>query len=358
MKKTHIFVPKTDNMVEIISQRFVYANIIPHKNYCKLSERYEDKYVDEDIKDIANDDEFQINVVKYKRPIVSKVLFNKAKGKKRTKYFHNDDNNGDNNYVYIRHACKDEPIFRTTKDRHIKRHMGNPFSSISIRIIERSVRINGDKVTFKQFTHEKTRQINWKYFRKKTFVNSITINTKTGELVVCRTSNAGTSKTISFTKNSFFSVHKSISLMLYMEDTQKTKLNFELRKNLNNDEFINAIYSAIGIEKNNQSTLTTRTESLTGDIMKFFIKMKNIKVPNEYYRLLKYYYPTEKFLKKNDRKLVASVLDKLNIKSKITIKLIHEYPLLDPGNLKTLCGIMGDKYSKYIGSISDKFFIR
>ena len=40
-----------------------------------------------------------------------------------------------------------------------------------------------------------------------------------------------------------------------------------------------------------------------------FVDKKKIKTPNDFVPLIKRYYPTEKFLKKNQRKLMQSILD-------------------------------------------------
>ena len=92
------------------------------------------------------------------------------------------------------------------------------------------------------------------------------------------------------------------------------------------------------------------------EVMRWFINTKKIKIPNDYKKLLVHYYPTEKYLKKNDRKLIASVLDVYQIKSKVTIKLLHEKPNIDLGSLYMLCYLFGNNYQKYIGSINKDLF--
>jgi hypothetical protein len=88
-----------------------------------------------------------------------------------------------------------------------------------------------------------------------------------------------------------------------------------------------------------------------------FVELKKIKVSNDYGIWIKKYYPTEKFLKKNDRKLIASILDMFQIKSKITIKIMHENNKIDIHALSRLCYFFGDNFSKYIGSIDSVHFM-
>ena len=96
---------------------------------------------------------------------------------------------------------------------------------------------------------------------------------------------------------------------------------------------------------------------LYGELSQLFIDKKRIKAPNHYDDLLSYYYPTEVLFKKNDRKLVASVLDMFEIKSKVTIKLVHEVPKIDIRNLAEFCYLLGDNFHKYIGGIDKDSFL-
>jgi len=82
-----------------------------------------------------------------------------------------------------------------------------------------------------------------------------------------------------------------------------------------------------------------------------FAKLRQIKLPDKGFDLLKYHYPGEKSLKKNERKLIASILDQYGMKSKITIKILHENPDIDLMELKRAVYLFGDKYHKYIANI-------
>jgi hypothetical protein len=91
--------------------------------------------------------------------------------------------------------------------------------------------------------------------------------------------------------------------------------------------------------------------------MNKFAELKQIKCPdNGKIRLLTHYYPTERYLKKNNRKLVSSVLDRFKAKSKITIKILHLFPNTNIRELVILCRLLGEDYPKYIGNINPRFF--
>ena len=121
-------------------------------------------------------------------------------------------------------------------------------------------------------------------------------------------------------------------------------------------EFNNKIKDILGFNTFLFSNGSHFKEYFYNQIIEWFVKTKNIKVPNDYVNLLTSMYPTEKYLKKNDRKLVASILDLFQIKSKITIKILHEEPDIPIDVLCRLCYLFGDDFPKYIGSINKNIF--
>jgi hypothetical protein len=71
-------------------------------------------------------------------------------------------------------------------------------------------------------------------------------------------------------------------------------------------------------------------KSFYDNIIDTFIKFKKIKIANNTPSwLIRHFYPTEKHLKKSDRKLLVAILDKFGIKSKKTIKIFNEKPDLN-----------------------------
>lgn len=85
-----------------------------------------------------------------------------------------------------------------------------------------------------------------------------------------------------------------------------------------------------------------------------FISKKGIKIPNKNAGLLlRYFYPTQKFLKKNNNKLVQSVLDLLGMRDSFTIKIVHKYPRVDLRTVKTLHHLLG---SKYMSNLDEDIF--
>lgn len=96
-------------------------------------------------------------------------------------------------------------------------------------------------------------------------------------------------------------------------------------------------------------------KDITGLFSRIFIEIKGIKVPdNDIDRLITCFYPTQKFLKKNNNKLVQSALDYMGMNESYTVKLVHKYPELDYRLLKTLHHMLGG--SKYLSNVDPRFF--
>lgn len=95
---------------------------------------------------------------------------------------------------------------------------------------------------------------------------------------------------------------------------------------------------------------------LVENFMDAYATFHKIKLPNNYERLLFYYNPSKEFLEKNDHKLIASILDEAQIKSKITIKLLHINPNLPLILLQSLCTLFGDKYPQFLSMINLEIF--
>jgi hypothetical protein len=69
------------------------------------------------------------------------------------------------------------------------------------------------------------------------------------------------------------------------------------------------------------------------------------------------WYPTKQFLKKNDNKLIVSVLDRIGLKSKSIIKLIHKNPKIDISKLTLLGKYFGYRnVHKYVHNLSPQYF--
>lgn len=346
-------------MEDIITQKFRYATITHYRDYSKLSDKTKSlnsKSIDLDVFDCEEDLDNSTNRLKIffeSNSRVGRIIsFPEKRGKRRTNFFYGDSDI--NESCTLNYAIRG---FETTKDRHIIRHYGNPFSQISVTTIERSIRVHGDKVTIKLYRHNNIRQFNSIYFKKSTTVESVTFNKKTGNFTTLIMNKSGKKNTKTFRVNSFalLDVLFNNGGILEMRDPldKKSILFGEYKKIFNNSTFANHLNEIFELNQNFSFNGTWFSQLM----LEHFIKVKNIKVSNDYGMWIKKYYPTEKFLKKNDRKLIASILDMFQIKSKVTIKIMHENTKIDIYALCRLCYFFGDNFSKYIGSIDSSHFL-
>lgn len=362
-------------MEEIFSEKFNYATITPFKDYCRLDERsYLTRSINDDL-DNLDGEGFNSNFgyqpttkgkeikIRDNRP-VGKLVSLPEKKKKKVFYASTTEPIQERFQLtyYIKKDKMGNCSFDTTKDRHIKKHYARPLSEITVSTIDRSIRIRGDKVTIKIFHQTRHRGYNCIYFKKNFITQSITFNLVTGNFTTATVSNLGRKKTQTFRTNNFQSLNNILVGTSFLTVKSKimntnSTLFDDYQSNFDDTRFTSKIQEALGIESSNINYSNNGPGEFINDVMNLFVKIKKIKVPNgNYSYLLTKLYPTEKFFKKNDRKLVASVLDMLEIKTKATIKILHEYPNIDIFGLCKFIHYFDNDYPKYIGNINPMTF--
>lgn len=385
-------------MEEIIKQSFTFAEISVYKNYCNIN----DKPIS--VNEVSIDDEgcFSNLVDMTSRSLNSAsnnfdlLLYQKN----QYQFFYS---NNCNNY-FVNYTKRDKPqvfyeiikltkavslgksenkhlAFETTKSKHIKKYYYNPFADITIHKIERWIKKDGDKIIVKLFVNKRIRRVNSRYFIKHTESITITFNLKTGNFNIVEFETTKKKQTKRFYSNSFACLKQSLNAIYQFQSKYTRYLKIpEIAEIFNNhqfqdvmkktfdfnESFIEQLLDFYIMAKNFTSEIevtrnTTKVKSpiiidFIGLWLNKFIELKKIKIPNDAMRLVAYYYPTEKFLKKNDRKLIASILDRFRIKSKITVKIMHQQPGISLPILIKTCYLFGKNYSKYIGNIPLEFF--
>ena len=355
-------------MEDILTQRFNYASITLYRNYCKLDEKKQNRTTFNDDLDFL-DEEDDFFVVKntsggfIRNPSIGKIVTIPPKtNNKKTRFFYSGSNLEER--LQLNYAMGKNHSFDTSDDRHIKQHFNNPFSEISVNTVERSIRRHGDKITLKLYRHTKYRGFNSIYFRKTTSVQSLTYNTKTGNFTTLNMEMMPKKNSKHFRTNNFNSLENIImrggilDMRTYIDKESRIFPNHSII--FDNHTFMESINNEF---KFNQQTKNKKNSVSLFSGIEFidlltnkFIEDKKIKVSNNPFFWIKKFYPTEKYLKKNDRKLIASILDMFKIKSKVTIKLMHENNLFDIYSVSLLCYLFGDNFSKYVGSIDPSLF--
>lgn len=351
---------KLIKMEEIVTQKFTYATITVYKDYCKIIDKKRSlSSMGVDLDSLDDDDVFEqtkrlikFTVDDLRRPTVGRTIeFPEKVGKRKTKFFYG--NPGINERSVMFYGIRN---FETRNDRHIKKHYGNPFSEITVNTIERSIRRHGDKITIKVYRHNSHRAFNNIYFKKSTSVESVTFNTKTGNFTTLSMNKSGKKTTKTFRTNNFNFLEMQFKdggiLKMRKSLDDNSVLLKEYNDTFNNTDFIFEIDKVFNLNQNFSFNGVWFVQLM----LERFVELKKIKVSNDYSYWIKKYYPTEKFLKKNERKLIASILDMFQIKSKITIKIMHASKKLDIHSLARLCYLFGDNHSKYIGSVNLEHF--
>lgn len=355
-------------METLLEQVFDHAVIIPFKNYSDLSEKRKsmNTFVNEidDIHDI-DEDIFGQKSIRLTDSTINDsvgrfVYLTEKNPKKNTKFFYSGLKFNEKiqiNYAY-KHPNANTTNFLTNNKETILKHFINPFSDVTLVRLSRSIRIKGDRITIKIYKQEKKRDVFSKYYRKYSSVHSLTIDKNFNFITLIIDKTSKDSKKY-FRKNSFNTFKDLITTNngLFGKKTNLipkyfNELTNDFDNTFNDKEFYDVVCRELGIMRNKVRDRHTFFDSFLDK----FVERKGIKVPNDYQNLLINFYPTQKFLKKNDNKLIASILDYYGLKTKSTIKLFHTIHSIDIDNFTRICYLIGDDYSKFIANLNPKIF--
>jgi hypothetical protein len=142
------------------------------------------------------------------------------------------------------------------------------------------------------------------------------------------------------------------------------KIQKELSEEFSDKVFFETLYHFFNTFQNHKTTEPNygvkrdSNQWIYNNLIDLFVMIKGIKTPDNYRNLITFCYPTKPFLKKNDNKLVAAILDRLGIKSKQTIKLLHKNPDIDITSLFRLKRYFGEEMFKYLSNINIDIFCK
>lgn len=280
----------------------------------------------------------------------------KKQYEKRTKlgiYMYPKRNNRTTNYIHHdEYNVIPFPIdksFITDNDEIIKNYYADPFTQISIHTIQRKITCDGDKLSIKLYKKIKFRDYNKIYFKCSYSSDTITVNLKNGDIYITHIEKQPNKKE---TKTIRRNTLQKIKIFINTTKIFAYKPQHEIYNHLfDNSEINNKIKKIFGItdKKINISDGNQFLEI----IIKNFIKCKEIKLPNNFdlYAFI-LFYPTKKFLKKNDNKFIQSLLDKHGYKSKSINKFLNVNPNINIENLLVICKFFGKNFSHYITKIN------
>lgn len=247
---------------------------------------------------------------------------------------------------------KDEPVV-IHDENLIKKLYPDTNRSVRSIVYERKISFENNVLILKKNLFVRTRRKGKKYFSKRFISKYLKFDLTTGNFLTV--DSGGTSKSrrnSTIRVNSFHKLHEFFDrkFSVYWN-------NWDVNQFLPNHsavEFDNKpIYSILN-EIFGHDPVDTR--GFYTAVVNKFSELKRIKLPNDgYENYLMNFYPTEKYLKKNDRKLVQSMLDMLSINDKFTNKLIHKFPNINLYFLSALHYLLGG--SRHLSAISDKVFL-
>lgn len=352
---------------EILVQRYNFVEIHPYRDYAKLSEKPKNLGHNTFNVDDYHEDLFKVDYSSYSLELESK---NEVR-RKNTKFYYSPERTGINVRL-IGFFKKSSGAYFTKNDRQIKQHFGRPLSGVETFLAERSIIQNGDKLTIKLAIYRKKRFVNCKYFKKITTLNGISINLKTGDITtfekvfnssVMRARKNTFSQISMMLESPLFSFGERVPKFITNQDFESNrKIKEDITKEFNDDVFYKTLYHFFNTFENhkteepNYNSKDARNIWLYNNLIDLFVKIKGIKTPNNYRRLISICYPTKPFLKKNDNKLIAAILDRLGIKSKQTIKLLHQNPDVDIRGLFRLKRYFGESLFKYLSNMDMNIF--
>lgn len=349
----------------VFKQKFTVARITPFRNYSRIGEiKNVSNLFNHNIDEITDDLNYFFGPSRLHTKTEYKSLMyhfiNKkdehisGKNRKRKgtiKFFYNNDPCSEN--ISLCPPTTYIKDYKTTKERHIKSFYNDPFSKIDITTTGRIFYKSEDKLIIKLYRKRKLRSINWKFFRKEVHGDMLCFNLKTGNFTTIVNSDSKIKPRSGIRKNYFPILENFISKMFSCPEYQNKSIDNEYKTSMNNEELLKAFNEHLF-----NNTMTDLTEeNLYYRIVDHFVKMKKIKVPNDYYLLLTRFYPTQKYLKKNDNKLIQAILDRYDLKSKGTVKLLHENNIHLP-TLLSISYFFGENYQKYISRITPKMLIK
>jgi len=355
----------------ILKQKLGHFTISAYRDYTKLNQRdflaeanqigLKTKNID-DVDLFISEGSFVISGV----PGRTMDLMPKKHKSRSKAYFISDTDTWES--IRILPYFNKQNVFHTTNDRHLKRHYNRPLSEVQTTNTERTITLTDEFLSIRVNKFTKTRGINSRYFKKRSHIVGLKINLKTGNIIAYSSNGRKNNKIGKIRQNSFQHISEILSSIYdvtqshYRLDRNGENMDKLFAKEFDNDVFLSTLYhtlcTLLQVSDYSDKIGKKITPKLIDEMLvTLFVKLKKIKVPNDYINYVTKWYPTQKYLKKNDNKLVAAILDRLNLKTKSFVKLLHNSPDINIHNLITLSKMFGyDELNKYIANLDKRFY--
>jgi hypothetical protein len=256
------------------------------------------------------------------------------------KYVESDENIFGFNEARVDRPTRKHPHFSyeltDNTEQTFSDNFANPIWSIQKSYFMVVVEKDGDKVSIKTFHGWKHRRAGVQWFKVSKSMDFISVNVKTGDV--------------------------------YVGGIQNYHLKRKCKKHIRRNYFLGQpLYNMMSMIKNNIKGEGNETASFDaistfmneidpndsfGDLnfsqrlFKFYLNKRNIKFPNNFYVFMDYWFGPEirKILKKNDNKMVDSVMERYKLSGKQLKKALHNCENLNINAYETARNIFGDDW--------------
>lgn len=343
----------------IFSQRVNYAIIEKYRSYSHITDKPIESVLASDLNSLFSNERVNQNFDIGELPPVE------VRGKKLKQLFHFTSPKKDGERIRIPRSPLGG-IFLTQDSNKIGRALSDPFSNIRIFTRENRIIKEGNTVKLVMDVYLKHKDFNHKYARKR--VNKVTVKfdfDKGNTLIMKQRGNHKEFRTNSiwFFDDIELDHFREIfpkSLNSKNEPISKKHKDIKILMNINLlmvvlrsvcSEFVDLSQPLSIVESHHDKKMKDSTRSTLKKISLLnLVKGKGIKVPNNYEDILMYYYPTQKYLKRNNYKLIQSCLDRMGINHSPCIKIAHNdfekiFLILE------IRSIIGSDYYRYIPNI-------
>ena len=256
------------------------------------------------------------------------------------KHVESDDNILGFNEGQISRPTKKHPAFlyelSDSSEQVFSDNFANPIWSIQKSYFMVVVEKDGDKVSIKTFHGWKHRRAGVQWFKVSKSMDFISVNVKTGDV--------------------------------YVGGIQNYHLKRKCKKHIRRNYFLGQpLYNMMSMIKNNikgEGNETTSIDAISTfmnevdpindfgslnfsqRLFKFYLNKRNIKFPNNFYVFMDYWFGPEirKILKKNDNKMVDSIMERYKLSGKQLKKALHNCENLNISVYETARNMFGDDW--------------
>ena len=212
----------------------------------------------------------------------------------------------------------------------------------------------GDKIKLSIFHFKKSRRVGHRYFAKHSSDLHITFNTKTKNFYITNSTFASRKRWTSTTKNDFSKIVNTLNNIHHIVNPFNSIIhpNHTLNVSIDhmskpiigdNDKLLKVLRDELKIQNGNPQHYPGHFGFKLGHlIIEWFINVRGIKVPNDYYYYMVTHYPGIKKLKKNKMNLVTTILNEKKLNGNYYKKLLNYHPEYNLTDLVHLKSILGD----------------